>query len=355
MGKGAQPQAPDPLETAAGQTGTNIATSIANTTMGNVNQFTPYGNLTWSQVGSQDITDPFSGQTYTVPQWQSTQTLSDSQQAIFDDQQRAQRSIAQLGADQSDWLRSYMGNRPDGGVSPDLQMTSSDALPDIQTELGDSGEIASSYGPNDFSSDRLRVEQGLMDRMQPQFDRDRAQLDSRLASQGITQGSEAYNREIDRLSRQQTDARFNAMQAGGAEQSRLTGLAAQRAGFQNASQAQRFGQNQQAGTFRNMAGQQGFQNAMALNAANNDVRAQQFALDAAGRAQPLNEIMALASGSQVQMPNFQMNQPSQMQGVDYTGLVNNNYNQQMNAWNNQQNNAMQGLGLVSKLLTGGKV
>lgn len=43
------------------------------------------------------------------------------------------------------------------------------------------------------------------------------------------------------------------------------------------------------------------------------------------RAQPLNEISALLSGSQVTQPNFVSTPQTSVGGVDYTGLVNNKY------------------------------
>lgn len=47
------------------------------------------------------------------------------------------------------------------------------------------------------------------------------------------------------------------------------------------------------------------------------------------RNQPLNEMNALMSGSQVQQPTFGNTPQAQVSGVDYAGLVNNNYNQKM--------------------------
>ncbi len=68
MGKSKAPKAPDPKETAAAQTGTNIGTAIANQTLGNVNQVTPDGALTYSQTGMTKWTDPTSGKIYDLPQ-----------------------------------------------------------------------------------------------------------------------------------------------------------------------------------------------------------------------------------------------------------------------------------------------
>lgn len=64
-------------------------------------------------------------------------------------------------------------------------------------------------------------------------------------------------------------------------------------------------------------------------------RGQAFSEALAERNQPLNEIIGLMSGSQIQNPNatFAQTPQSQVAGVDYSGLVNNKYNQEMAAYN----------------------
>ena len=61
-------------------------------------------------------------------------------------------------------------------------------------------------------------------------------------------------------------------------------------------------------------------NELALNG-----RQQAFQEASYERNQPLNEIAALLSGSQVQAPQFASTPQTQVGGVDYTGLVNNKY------------------------------
>lgn len=69
------PDPPDPKETAAAATGTNIATAQANAALGNVNQVTPYGSLTYSQTGQTFIDDPNGGQKWWKgPNGELTQT-----------------------------------------------------------------------------------------------------------------------------------------------------------------------------------------------------------------------------------------------------------------------------------------
>jgi len=87
-------------------------------------------------------------------------------------------------------------------------------------------------------------------------------------------------------------------------------LAAQQAN--NAAQAQQYGQNVGAGQFINAAQQQ--QYGQNLNSAqfNNQAVQQSLAQQSALRAQPLNEILGLMGGSQIQLPQFQGYQGSQV-------------------------------------------
>jgi hypothetical protein len=64
-------------------------------------------------------------------------------------------------------------------------------------------------------------------------------------------------------------------------------------------------------------------------------RGQAFSEALAQRNQPLNEIIGLMSGTQIQNPNstFAQTPQSQVAGVDYSGLVQNKYNAEMQAAN----------------------
>lgn len=81
-------------------------------------------------------------------------------------------------------------------------------------------------------------------------------------------------------------------------------------------------------------------------------RGQAFSEALATRNQPLNEIIGLTSGTQIQNPNstFAQTPQAQVGGVDYTGLVNNQYNAQMQQYNSQMG-ALGGLfGLGAKAI-----
>ena len=106
MGKAPQPT--PPKETSAAATGTNVSTAIANNMMGNVNQITPDGTLSYETTGNFQWTDPYTGETYDVPQFTATQTLSPEQEAIRTLEKQAETNLAGLASDQSGFLRGYM-------------------------------------------------------------------------------------------------------------------------------------------------------------------------------------------------------------------------------------------------------
>ena len=90
MGKPSAPEPPNPYATAGAATSTNVATAIANANLNNVNQVTPQGNLDYSNTSNYNFTDPVSGQSYSIPQFTATQTLTPQGQATLNQSQGAQ-------------------------------------------------------------------------------------------------------------------------------------------------------------------------------------------------------------------------------------------------------------------------
>lgn len=115
-------------------------------------------------------------------------------------------------------------------------------------------------------------------RILPQQQKNQAALESQLVNSGIRRGTAAWDSEMSRLTNANTDQ---------LNQLALTG------------------------------------------------RGQAFSEQLATRAQPLNEIIGLTSGTQIQNPNstFAQTPQSQVAGVDYSGLVQNKYNADMQAYN----------------------
>src|SRR6187401_667146 len=109
---GSAPTPPNPVATAAGQTATNIGTAQANTALNNMNQVTPYGSLTYdnTQAGNYQFLDATTGNTWTIPRWTATQTLSPTQQNIANLGQQSQTNLAGLAANQSGMLQGLLGS-----------------------------------------------------------------------------------------------------------------------------------------------------------------------------------------------------------------------------------------------------
>lgn len=245
MGKSKPPAPPDPRETSAASTSTNVGTAIANAFLGNVNQVTPDGSLTYDQTGSHTWNDPYTGKSYDIPTFTATQTLSPEQQAIQDQSRGAEFNLASLANAQSGFLKDYMEKPVD--------------LNNEATEA--------------------RLMELTRTRLDPILEQRRESEATRLASQGIMLGSTAYDRAMANVNQGENDAYVQAM-------------------LQGRGQAV-----QEALTERN---------------------------------QPINEITALLSGSQVSQPNFvNANMPT-IPTTDTAGIINNEYNQRLGIWQQQQ-------------------
>ena len=89
------PAAPDPYATAAAQTASDKETAWYNAQLANMDQVTPYGNLTYQNLGTKE-----------APKWQSTIALSPEQQQLYNTQTQAENALASLGADQPGRIRA---------------------------------------------------------------------------------------------------------------------------------------------------------------------------------------------------------------------------------------------------------
>lgn len=262
------PTPPDPKQTAAAQTGTNISTAIAESVLNRTNQVTPYGSLNYDQTGTYSYTDPTTGQSYDLPQYTATQTLSPEQQGIFDASTSAQTNLAQTADERSGFLKDYLA-KPFS--------LNNDAVEGRLFELGSK-------------------------RLDPKFAQQQQELEQNLANRGIKMGSEAYDRSLGNFQEGKNDA-FNQLLISGRGQ------------------------------------------------AVNELLTE--------RNQPINEIAALLSQTGVQQPGFVNTPQAQLPTTDYAGLVNSNYNAQMQQYMQQmqgRNQLVGGLfGLGAGALTGGYV
>lgn len=257
MSSPSPPPAPDPVATAAAQAKYNKESALTQQQTNMTNQITPYGNLTYSSTGE---TWPDG-----TPRFTATQGLSPGEQEIYDINQATRRNVGTIGRDQSARIGQLLSQ---------------------PVKLG-----------NEATEARL-MELGSA-RLNPQFAQRRSGLESKLANQGITMGSEAWRNATTQLDQQENDA-YNQLLLTGRGQA-----------------------NQELLTERN---------------------------------QPLNEITALMSGSQVSQPNWVGTPQTSVAPIDYAGIVQNNFDNQFKGYQSEQgeHNAMMGglFGLASAPLGG---
>lgn len=250
------PAPPDPKQTSAAQTGTSVATALANTFLQNVNKVGADGSsLTYSNSGSQKFTDPYTGVSYDIPQFTATEKLSGQAQKTFDAAQIAKGNLADAASAKTASLKNTLSQPWNADTSA------------IESRLFDLGSKA----------------------LDPKFDRQRDDLETRLSNQGIKLGSDAYDRALGEMRETQNSAYSDLALRG---------------------RGQAFGELQSI------------------------------------RNQDLNETNALLTGSQVSMPSNSVNTPSGIATTDNAGLINSNYQQQLAAWQQKvaaRNSLMGGL------------
>jgi hypothetical protein len=303
-----------------------------------------------------------------------TTTLSPNQQDVFNKVQGGEQAAAGR-------MQALLGSGVDTSGLTGYEHMPASATWNIQSQLPPSGQIASGFdaggpvrtdfstgqalgrqGMQDYGAQRAEVENAIMSRVQPQYDKQRDTLNANLAAQGFNVNTAGYRNAADESNRNLTDARMQAVLAGGQEQSRLFGLDQSRLGFNNAAsqaetkqyndalaamnagqqqgynqaqgqaafgnqaQQQRYEQGLGAATFNNAAQTQNFNEYGQFVDRNNATRQQQLAEAMQLRSQPINEVASLFGlGNQIAAPNASPYQGSQIQAPNLMQAVQNKY------------------------------
>jgi len=368
MGKQKAPPAPDYAGLAKQQAVDNLAANQQTAALARPTQIGPEGSQTWALREGADQKNPQAGD------WIVTNKLSDVQQGLKDQQDALSGQFGQLAADSLKTVGDTMSQRFDisglpqasalttqglqsfgtDGLGKGLQSFETDSLgrglQKLQTEglgqglqgfttLDNSGRGMSkvpenraqldtnglrSFGNVDPTSEysRQRITNALYQRqtamLDPQAKQQNSDLTSRLASQGITEGSEAYKRATDNQAQQQAsayqEARNSAILAGGAEDSRIGAQNLNVANFQNQTRGQEFGERGQVAGFNNanldttfnqgMARQQQLFGQQSESAKlDNSVRAQQFG-EQSDTAKYLSGVRAQQFGEQADIAKY---------------------------------------------------
>lgn len=236
-----------------------------------------------------------------------TQSLNPEAQATLESQQRVQRALAGLGETGINNARQIL--------STPFQPTSTQ----INKEFADYGRamnevpLTTSIDTSNFSQMPLNAgttaQDLILKRLNPTMEAGDRSFAQTLANQGLAPGTQAYdtafrNREMsknDLISQAALQGIGLDMNARNQQVNEALGIG----GFQNQAQLNRAGLYN---TALNQDFNQGLQRAQFGNQAQQQQLAQDFAL----RSQPLNEIIGLMGGSQLQLPQFTGYTPAQV-------------------------------------------
>lgn len=305
-GKGKAPEAPDYTKAAEKQGESSKEVTNMQTWANRPNQSTPWGSVNWTPTAT---VDPATGQK--VTQWSQSYNLNPESQRALDAQMNLQTGRSELAGSFMDRVRNDLstpfnwGGMPEAGKAPEAtQFDRVATAPRLQTTLDTSANAA----------ERQRIENALFDRMSPIHERQQSALDAKLANQGITAGSEAYNREMQRIGDQQSRERFNALEMGGNEMQRLFGMQLAEGQFGNTAMRDQQGLDLGTTGFNNQVSTNRFNQDQAISEYQNKLRQQAIAEENMKRLSSLNEMNALLTGQQVQysaMPQFNAANASQ--------------------------------------------
>jgi len=210
-----------------------------------VNQYTPYGSLTYSQMGEYGgKINPKTGKPIAgtgKPMYGQTLTLSPEQQALLNQQNETSMNLAKL---QDQATARVAAQQARGFGDENLSA------------------MGSAYDPNMATN---TATQAILDRLQPTLQQQRSGLETQLSNQGLARGTEAYNNALRDQNQRENDLY---------QQAALQGI--------------NLGMQQQGQTYQQAMArrQQGLQEQNYFN------------------TRDINNLNALRSGSQVTTPQF---------------------------------------------------
>lgn len=240
------------------------------------------------------------------PIWQQTMKLTPQAQATLDAQMAMDKQYADIAQTGLGKARGLLEDpNLDFSKLPELQGLDLNTLPQAPINAGQTAQ------------------QAIMSRLQPTLQQRENELAQRLANQGITLGSEAYQREMNLAGQNRNDLELQAAREG---------ITLDQAARINALNEQNLRYGNQA-----------------------DMRGRLLQEQAMQKDRPLNLINALRSGAQVQNPTFQPYamqsgvQQANVAGPDYTRAGMLGYQQGMDAYNAQQARQQQALNTAMKI------
>lgn len=266
------PKPPNPYQTASAQQKAETGAAIGSSIINNPNEYSPYGNQVYSIAGWEQVPDA-NGKMQYVPRYNKTTTLSPDEQKLsnLDTGTRYNLGTTALG------LSAKMGPYMQQGVN-----TSGWTPWQTGHEFGE-------------STDRPAIEKALMARQEEGMGRANKAQDVQLAARGLAPGTNAYGSVEDARGRARTDAQQQAYLASGGE------------------------------------ARSNYQTAMSYWDMLNQLRGSQAQESIALRNQPINEITALMSGAQVNLPQFSAYSRQGINAAPIGQYISDGYTNQVNA------------------------
>lgn len=284
---GSAPPAPDytgaAQATAAGNKDAAMAAQAGNM----INQYTPYGSVTYTQRGTSNG----------VPLWSQNVALSPEQQAAYNKDVAMNAQLQDVGIQGVGYVQSAL-NKPLAspgqavGTAGTTQFQTNVNAPTLQTQVGQTQDIQGDVNQPNIGlqtgaqagqiNDPTLLNQQVTDALykqqtqylDPQFERSQAKMENQLANQGITRGSEAWNNAMQEAGQQKQQAyesaRSSAIGAG-------TQAASQLFSNQLAGQGQGYQQQLANAQMQNSARAQQLQEALSTGQFANQAQAQQYA------------------------------------------------------------------------------
>jgi hypothetical protein len=299
-GSGSAPSAPDPQELTQAQSKANIDAILASQFVNSTPTFTPFG----------------SQQFYVSPTGQYSQVQAPSQPEL----ERLASGYA---------LGNTVLNRALTGVDQIRPLDFSTA-PSAVTSL-DLSRLPGVMSADQFAGERRRIEDSIYGRqaemLRDDFNRRDERLENRLVNQGLRLGSEGYGEARRQLGETENqayaDARTRAIQFGGDEFARAFGMSLQ-------GRQQGFGEQKTQASLANQA------------------RAAAIQEQLLGRQVPLQELQTYAGFAPgLGMQQFLGTPNYQVAPADVTGATNNQFNAQMNAYNQAQQRQSSNIGALA--------
>lgn len=300
MGKKSTPPAPDYTAAATATSEGNLKNVNAQTLANRVNQFTPWGSLVYDR---QVTKNPITGEDEVT--WNQYEDVAPELQGALQNELAISDERTQLARNMLGQVGNAYGQGFDTSSLPAIQNIDPSKLSEWQKLTADPG----------FGAVQ-EVQDAMMSRLAPDIARQRAGEIQRLKAQGITEGSMAFDKAMERLDRGETDARQQALLGAAQEYGNIFNRSAQATNMANALRQGQFGEQAQ------MLGLSG------------DERTRAFQEQAFLRNMPLNELNALLGGGQVQNPQFQgFNVAGNAAGPDFLGAANSQYQAALGAAN----------------------